>query len=124
MNVVWKDIIQPAALRIAEQKNLTALPPEAALAWNLLPSEMQTELESFMVSKRHENQQCQFLSTALDQVLSAELFVREREEHLVRPLCVLLGYVTSAIPDFLNADCFDPSLLVYEGNFTFMNAIC
>ena len=43
-----------------------------------------------------------------------DLFVPSKEPHVIRPLCVMLGYVSTSTIDFLSLNAMEHNLIEYE----------
>ena len=90
----WKDFALPAARALAEGQSLRGLAAECKSFWKVLPSELQEELQGFARFQRYELRQREEQKQLLLNHARRH-FSEDREEHVIRPLCVLLGYLNS-----------------------------
>ena len=65
------------------------------------PVSIQNELQLFVAAQKKEHQQETQLMRNLDSIYES-LFVPSKEAHVIRPLCVMLGYVSTSTIDFLS----------------------
>ena len=114
MEGIWTDMALPAA-RAAVDNALASCTFEVRFLWGGLEQFLQAELISFVQQQRCELKQSNVLT---NQLLSCakQLFRPAREASVVRPLCVLLGYLHPTDFDFLNTSPSSAEVLTHEGD--------
>ena len=92
MDSVWKNLILPTARAGIERRE----PPsrEASIAWSQLDEDLRERVVEFVAQRLQEERHHKTLSTAL-QDFARSFFKPECEAEVIRPLCVLLGYLKS-----------------------------
>ena len=83
MDSVWKELVLPAATAVVDEQSWPSR--EAAIAWVATASHVQEAIIHFAAQRRHEE--------AALKDFAAEFFKPEYEADVIRPLCILLGYL-------------------------------
>ena len=112
MEEVWKESVLPAARCLAKRDDLSQCSAEQRCIWRALPGPMQEELIAFAAAKLYEDAKLQPTTDALLKFCE-HLFTESHEAHVVRPLCLLLGYVKTGAVDFLRTSAQESSILVF-----------
>ena len=113
MKFVWTDMALPMARAILEGESEFA--PEAMCIWSSISERVQDDLLSFAESQKFESAKCMATKEKL-LAFANRLFVPQKEASVVRPLCMLLGYVNSAEHDYLRSSHEGDSMLCHEGS--------
>ena len=88
---------------------------EARIVWEILPQDTKDEICALLLAQQSKQQRSVGLMSQLDAVCS-QLFVASKEAHVMRRLCVFLGYLTTAEFDFLSAAEDVSTVRQYEGD--------
>ena len=114
MESMWTDMALPAARASVHTGSVAGCTPEVKAVWDQLHPPLQEELKDFVEYQQIELKRSNVLK---DQLLAfaAELFVPDREATVVRPLCMLLGYLDRADRDFLRFSPSSTDVPTHEG---------
>ena len=105
MDSVWKELVLPAATAVVDEQSWPSR--EAAIAWVATASHVQEAIIHFAAQRRHEE--------AALKDFAAEFFKPEYEADVIRPLCILLGYLTDATVNLFENPPSAAGLLQHEG---------
>ena len=111
VDAFWRDLALPAAREMRVRGHVDGCSGEARRAWEHLGPELRGDLEGFVGAQAFEAGVQEDLDRRLED-LAGSLFRVEREERVVRPLSLLLGYVAHGSADLLGAA---PGSAVLEG---------
>ncbi len=106
LNNIWCDFISPAA-RSVVKKPTAVLKGDESRYWQELPHDNQEELKTVMKTRLAVEEE-------LD-TLYAQVFVAEKEKHLVRRLAIRLGYLTTESIEFLTYSANELEAVEHEG---------
>ena len=114
LDSLWEDLAFEAARSLNSGGTLSECSSEAQVVWGLIDPALQEEICAFLMAKQSEQAHSAQLMDELD-TPCAEIFTISKEAHVVRPLCVLLGYLTVGNIDFISAEDTVGNQVQYEG---------
>ena len=111
---VWQELAMPAARAWRDNGNFAGCSAEAKCLWKCLPPVLQEDLESFVQFQSYEAQ-VKELRTARALRFARELFRIDLEETLVRPLSLLVGYLSTTSAHVLELEAGSAAAEELEG---------
>ena len=112
-NALWKDLGFEVARNKNNNGNMEQCSRESLILWNSLPISIQSELQLFVAAQKKEELQETHLMSNLDNIYE-QIFVPSKEQHVIRPLCVMLGYLSTSTIDFLSLNAMEHNFIEYE----------